>query len=99
MKAKRKRLNPEFKAQVALEAIKGEKTAQQIAKQFDVHPGQVSAWKAKLSGGLADIFDTAKSKSKSEAQIDKEREQLHSKIGELTVQIDFLRKKSKQLGL
>jgi transposase-like protein len=99
MKAKRKRHSAEFKARVALEAIKGEKTAQQIAKQFDVHPVQVSEWKSKLKARLADVFDTTKSKQKTEEQVDKERDQLHSKIGELTVEIDFLRKKSKQLGL
>lgn len=99
MKAKRKRHNAEFKARVALEAIKGEKTTQQIAKQFDVHPGQVTDWKTKMEGGLADIFDPSRARHKTEEQIDKEREKLHSKIGELTVEIDFLRKKSKQLGL
>ena len=49
MKAKRKRHAPEFKARVALEALKGVKTVQQIAKEFDVHPVQVSDWKKKLS--------------------------------------------------
>ena len=98
MKAKRKRHSAEYKARVALEAIKGEKTAQQIAKQFDVHPVQVSDWKSTMKKRLPDIF-TAKSKQTTEQQLDKEREKLHSKIGELTIEIDFLRKKSKQLGL
>jgi len=98
MKAKRKRHDPEFKARVALEALKGEKTAQQIAKEYEVHPVQVSDWKTRLSNGLADIFKTNQGKTKDE-QFEKEKEKLHSKIGELTVQVDYLRKKSKQLGL
>lgn len=98
MKAKRKRHEPAFKARVALEALKGEKTAQQIAKQYDVHPVQVSEWKGRLAEELPEIFKSIKTKSKEE-QFDKEREKLQSKIGELTIQIDYLTKKSKQLGL
>ena len=98
MKAKRKRHEPAFKARVALEAIKGDKTAQKIAKEFGVHPVQVSEWKTRLTEELPEIFKTIKGKSKEE-QFDKEREKLQSKIGELTIQIDYLTKKSKQLGL
>lgn len=98
MKAKRRRHDPAFKARVALEALKGEKTAQQLAKEYDVHPVQISEWKVRLAEELPEIFKSIKSKTKEE-QFDKEREKLQSKIGELTVQIDYLRKKSKQLGL
>ena len=98
MKAKRKRHEPAFKARVALEAIKGDKTAQKIAKEYDVHPVQVSEWKTRLTEDLPEIFKTIKGKSKEE-QFDKEREKLQAKIGELTIQIDYLTKKSKQLGL
>jgi len=98
MKAKRKRHEPAFKARVALEALKGEKTAQTIAKEFEVHPVQVSEWKTRLAEELPEIFKSIKSKPKEE-QFDKEREKLQSKIGELTIQIDYLTKKSKQLGL
>jgi transposase-like protein len=99
MKAKRRRHAPEFKAQVALDALKGIKTIQQIAKQFDVHPVQVSEWKKTMSEGAAGIF-TSSSAGKDPAEtFAKEREELHSKIGQLSVEMDFLRKKSKQLGL
>ena len=98
MKAKRRRHDPAFKARVALEAIKGEKTAKQIAKEFDVHPVQVSDWKGLLTEKLPEVFKTTGGRTKEE-QFDKEREKLQSKIGELTIQIDYLRKKSKQLGL
>ena len=98
MKAKRRRHAPEFKARVALEALKGIKTIQQIARQFDVHPVQVSEWKKAMSEGAARIFTSSADKDPAEA-FAKEREKLHSKIGELTVEMDFLRKKSEQLGL
>ncbi len=98
MKAKRRRPAAEFKARVALEALKGIKTIQEIAKQFDVHPVQVSEWKKTMSEGAAEIFTSSTGREAGE-DFEKERDKLHSKIGQLTVEMDFLRKKSKQLGL
>ena len=97
VKAKRKRHEPQFKARVALEAIKGIKTVQQIAKEFDVHPVQVSDWKKKLNEQASSVFDTGK--EREQVDFGEERTALHSKIGELSVQVDFLAKKSKQLGV
>jgi transposase len=98
MKAKRKRHDPLFKARVALEALKGVKTVQQIAAEFDVHPVQVSDWKKKLAQGAGSVFDAGKVQGAPE-DFSAERTELHSKIGELTVQLDFVVKKSKQLGV
>lgn len=98
MKAKRKRHEPEFKARVAIEALKNVKTIQQIAKEYDIHPVQVSDWKKKMLDGAADVFSAAKKKTKKE-DIEAQTEQLHAKIGKQAVEIDFLVKKSKQLGL
>ena len=98
MKAKRKRHEPEFKARVAIEALKNIKTIQQIAKEYDIHPVQVSDWKKKMLDGAADVFSAAKKKTKKE-DIEAQTEQLHAKIGKQAVEIDFLVKKSKQLGL
>lgn len=98
MKSKRRRHDPEFKARVALEAVKGVKTIQQIAKEFEIHPVQVSEWKKTMLEGAPGVFGPGKAK-KTEEQFEKEREKLHSKIGQLSVEVDFLRKKSKQLGL
>ena len=97
MKAKRKRHDPQFKARVALEAIKGIKTVQQIAKEFDVHPVQVSDWKKKLSTLAGSVFESGREKEQEDFSA--ERTGLHSKIGELTVMLDFAVKKSKQLGV
>lgn len=102
MKAKRKRHDPEFKARVALEALKGVTTIQQIAKDFSVHPVQVSDWKKILAAGLPDLFTaagkTAKGASDSGAD-EKTLTELHAKIGQLSMEVDFMRKKSRQLGL
>ena len=98
MKAKRKRHEPEFKARVAIEALKNVKTIQQIANEYDIHPVQVSDWKKKMLDGAADVFSST-GKKKSSENFDAQRDQLHAKIGQQAVEIDFLIKKSKQLGL
>lgn len=98
MKAKRRRHEPEFKARVALEALKGIKTIQQIAKDYDVHPVQVSEWKKAMAEGATGIFGSGRVKTDAE-DFERQRDELHAKIGQLTVEVDFLRKKSKQLGL
>jgi transposase len=98
MKAKRRRHDPEFKARVALEALKGIKTIQEIARDFEIHPVQVSEWKRKMLDGAAGVFGPGQAKKTGE-EFEKERDKLHSKIGQLSVEVDFLRKKSKQLGL
>lgn len=97
VKAKRKRHDPQFKARVALEALKGIKTVQQIAKEFDVHPMQVTDWKKKLNTLAPSVFETGKEREAED--FTSERNDLHSKIGELTVKLDFVVKKSKQLGV
>ena len=53
----RRNHSPAFKAKVAIAAIKGDRTIAQIAEQFDVHPNQMTTWKAQLEGGAADVFD------------------------------------------
>ena len=98
MKAKRRRHEPEFKARVALEALKGINPIHQIAKDFDVHPVQVSDWKKAMIEGASGIFGPGRQKAETE-DFERERDELHAKIGQLTVEVDFLRKKSKQLGL
>jgi transposase len=98
MKATRRRHDPEFKARVALEALKGVKTIQQLGKEFEVHPMQVSEWKKIMSKGAPGVFDAGQGKAVAE-DFEQERTTLRSKIGELTMAVDFLRKKSRQLGL
>jgi len=96
MKSKRKRHNGAFKAKVGLEALLGIKTVAQIAREYQIHPVQVSQWKTVIRERLPELFEEAgKTSEDSERMI----AQLHQKIGELTVDLDWLKKKSKQLGL
>src|ERR1700676_2906385 len=76
-----------FKAKVALAAVKGDRTLAQLAEQFDVHPNQITSWKAQLESGAADVFGSGGGQAAAPA-ID--LKSLHAKIGELTLENDFL---------
>ncbi len=93
MKGKRRRHEPEFKARVALEAIKGVKTIQEIAREFDIHPVQVSEWKKTMTQNAASAFGAGVGGTDSE-EFERERLQLHAKIGQQAVELDWLTKKS-----
>jgi transposase len=88
--AKRTRRNhsPAFKAKVAMAAIKGEKTLAELAQLYDVHPTQITAWKAQLIDGAAGLFGAGPVSKSSEPAVDLKT--LHAKIGELTLENDFL---------
>ena len=85
---KRRRFTADFKARVALDALRGDKTIQEIASKHKVHPNQVSAWKRQAVDGLGEVF----SNGADRARVDREAEvhELHAKIGQLTVERDFL---------
>ena len=84
----RRNHTPAFKAKVALAAIKGEKTLAELAQQFDVHANQITQWKAQLLEGAAGVFGSEPRTSPSAATVD--LKSLHAKIGELTLENDFL---------
>ena len=94
----RRNHSPAFKAKVAIAAVKGERTIAQIAEQFDVHPNQVTSWKAQLEGGAADVFGSA-SGSTALAAPAIDVKSLHAKIGELTLENDFLEGALTKAGL
>jgi len=87
---KRRRLSPEFKARVALEALSGAFTLAEPAKKHDVHPNMISQWKRTAQQNLPSLF--AKKADKSEAAHEAQIRELHQKIGQLTVERDFLAK-------
>lgn len=88
--AKRRRFTADFKAKVALEALRGDRTAQEIAARHQVHPNQVSTWKRQALDGLALVFSNGGETAGREHEAEIER--LHAKIGQLTVERDFLSK-------
>src|SRR5262245_33405701 len=96
--SKRPRRNhtPAFKAKVALAAIKGDRTLAQLAEQFDVHPNQITTWKSQAEGGAADVF-AAGSGHATQPAVDVKS--LHAKIGELTLENDFLEGALTKAGL
>ena len=84
----RRNHTPAFKAKVALAAIKGEKTLADLAQQFDVHPNQITQWKSQLQEGAAGVFG---SDARSDSDVPRvDIKSLHAKIGELTLENDFL---------
>ncbi len=92
--SKRKQHNPVFKSKVALEALKGERTISELAGQFGVHPTMIHQWKKALLDGAPGVFErggTAKAPPPDKEAL----KNLHAKIGELTVERDFLAEKLK----
>ena len=96
--AKRRHFGKEFKARVALEAIKGIKTVNQIAGEFEVHANQVSLWKKQAIENLPNAMADGRTKEAREAKSVDEA-MLHSKIGQQAVEIDFLKKTLKKFGM
>lgn len=93
----RKSFTKEFKAKVALAAIRGEKTIAELANEYEIHPNQISLWKKQLLDGAADLFERPNKKSDQEKDTEKKEGQLFKHIGELKVENDYLKKKYKQL--
>jgi transposase len=87
---------PAFKAKVALAAIKGELTLAQLAEHFDVHPNQITQWKAQLSESAANVFGPG---GTATLQPSVDVKGLHAKIGELTLENDFLEGALTKAGL
>jgi transposase len=87
-KRTRRNHTPAFKAKVALAAIKGEKTLAELAQQFDVHPNQITNWKAQLLDGAAGVFGSGATGPEAAPAVDLKT--LHAKIGELALENDFL---------
>ena len=95
MPKQRKNYSSDLKARVALEAIKGQKTANEIAAEYSVHPTQIAQWKKQALEGLPELFSTRRSEqAKSEEAL---ISSLYQQIGQLKVQVDWLEKKSKPI--
>ena len=88
MATKRRRFTAQFKAKVAMEALRGNRTIQAIAAKHEIHPNQVSGWKRQAQAGLEEVFAGASSGRQKDH--DATIHDLHAKIRELTVERDFL---------
>ena len=98
-KRKRRHLTAEFKARVALEALKEEKSIQQIAKDEDVAPTQISVWKKELEERMSELFERKNAASDAAKKSDKQAARLERKVGQLVIEKEFLEKKCEQLGI
>ena len=97
MKGKQKVLSPSFRAKVALDAVKGDKTVAEISSKYGVHATQISRWKKLLVEELPSLFEDGRSR-KSQAGPDQELvDKLYRQIGQLTVENDWLKKKSEEI--
>lgn len=88
----RKNHPPSLKAKVAVEAIKGHKTAAEIAQMYGVHPTQVGGWKKQALAGLVDVFGNGREQVRQQAET--EKDELFKQIGQLKVELDFLKKRA-----
>ena len=95
-KTSRKKYTPEFKAQVAIEALKEQSTLAELAMKYEVSPTMISHWKADLVKNAGAAFGK---QSKSEEEVEKKNQELYAKIGKLEVMLDFAKRASRKLGI
>ena len=93
----RRNHTPAFKMKVALAAIKGDRTLAQLSEQFDVHANQITSWKSQLESGAGDVFGSGGGAAPAVPAVDVKT--LHAKIGELTLENDFLEGALSKAGL
>ncbi len=89
---KRTSFSAEFKAKVALAAIRGDKTVNELSQEYHVHSSQIAQWKKELQDNAASLFEKKRGPAKASETSDPER--LYSEIGKLKVELDWLQKKS-----
>ncbi len=95
MARKRRSFSGAFKAKVALAACRGDKTTAQLAAEYEVHVGQITAWKKQLLDGAAELFEDGRSKRTTEDAADEE--ELYEQIGRLKMEVEWLKKKAAEL--
>ena len=92
MKKQRKQYSGALKAKIAIEAVKGQRTIQEIGSHYEVHPNQVAHWKKQLLEQAPDIFSSGR--IRSEEADEQVKAELYQQIGQLKVELDWLKKKS-----
>lgn len=99
MSKKRKQYSAQFKAKVALEALRGEKTIAEIAAQYEIHPTMIHNWKRQLLDGANGIFEQSNQAVEANSEAEAQVAELYRQIGQLKVERDFLATRSARLGL
>ena len=99
MSKKRRQYSAEFKAKIAIAAIRGEKTASELSSQYEIHPTMLNTWKRQLLENVSTLFETGKSAHQESSDAKAEVDELYRQIGKLKVERDFLAERSAQLGL
>lgn len=99
MSNKRKQYSPQFKAKVALEAVRGEKTISELASQYEVHPTMINNWKRQLLDEASSLFEQGSAANQANKSQQSQIDELYRQIGQLKVERDFLADRSAQLGL
>lgn len=92
----RKKHSKELKARIALDAIKGQKTMSELSSEYGVHTNQIGRWKKQLLDAAPDIFTRGKDKEAEKKEA--ERDGLYKKVGQLQIEVDWLKKKTGYLG-
>lgn len=95
----KRKFTPAFKAKVAIEAIKEQQTLRELSNKYNVHGNQISKWKSDLLASASTTFERGRAGRTSQELAEKEQENLHKIIGEQKVEIDFLKKNLKKLGV
>jgi transposase-like protein len=96
MRKERKRYTAQFKARVGLEVVKAQRTLNELASEYEIHPNQLLQWKRQLLDSLPQIF--ADKRSKAERQQEAKEAELYQQIGQLKVELDWLKKKAGRLS-
>ena len=99
MSTQRKSYPPEFKARVALEALKEHKTLNELAREYGVHPTQIGLWKKQLQSELPRLFTASGQREQQSEEEEALKARLYQQIGQLQVELDWLKKKAEQAGL
>jgi transposase len=95
-KTSRRKFTAEFKAKVAIEALRETSTLSELAKKYELAPEMISRWKSELMKNAGSAFETS---PKGEDEFEKEKDRLHRKIGELEMEVDFCKRVYKKLGM
>ena len=97
--SQRRNFSAEFKAKVALEALREQSTTAEIANKYDLHQNQVTTWKKEVVESMSELFVDKRKKDSHLKEAESQIDDLHKKVGQLTMERDFLKKISEKLGL